>query len=126
MLGEILKTMDQVEVHAENSVLVELKQIESMKERTDVDPEKLTIRSFFKCNTILIRNSAAPVQPDSSKRIRITSELRQFFTNIPTLKQDDREKLEKELKAFEAHCKKFAQFIKKSTKTRLKTNTVLL
>lgn len=58
------------------------------------------------------------MQPDSSKRIRITSELRQFFTNIPTLKQDDREKLEKELKAFEAHCKKFAQFIKKSTKTR--------
>lgn len=44
--------------------------------------------------------------------------MRQYFTNIPTLKQEDRDKLEKELKVFEAHCKKFAAFVKKSTKTR--------
>lgn len=48
------------------------------------------------------------MQPDPSKRIRITAELKQFLLEIPTLKQEDRDALEQELKEFEGHCKKFA------------------
>lgn len=91
MLEDILETLDKIEIVADDGIIRQLKAIPQVQDSKDIEPDKLTIKSFFFCNKLLVRNTIAPVQPDPSKRIPVSYELKQYLIRIPELKLDNKD-----------------------------------
>lgn len=66
LLEQIMALLDKIPIHIEDQLKEELLLIPKLSSYPDLKITDMTLCSFFKINSLVIRNGAAPVQPLAS------------------------------------------------------------